>query len=96
VLLVSQCIQLSAAFALAALVYWDVVRVWHILSLSCVTGTAQAFGARLSIAAADARAPRRHANAIALNSTQFNLARMVGPLLAGVALATLAPRRASR
>jgi predicted MFS family arabinose efflux permease len=28
-------------------------------------------------------------NAIALNSTQFNLARVIGPLLAGVALATL-------
>ena len=31
VLLVSQCVQMSTAFALAALVYWDAVRVWHIL-----------------------------------------------------------------
>ena len=90
VLLVSQCVQLSTAFALAALVYWDVVRVWHILALSCVTGTAQAFGGPAYQSLLPNLVRRDDMpNAIALNSTQFNLARVIGPLLAGVALATL-------
>src|SRR5580693_6092909 len=43
-LILSQWIQLICAFLLAALVYFHVVRIWHILTLSFVTGTAQAFG----------------------------------------------------
>jgi predicted MFS family arabinose efflux permease len=90
VLLISQCVQLSTAFALAALVYWDQVRVWHILALSSITGTAQAFGGPAYQSLLPSLVRRDDMpNAIALNSTQFNLARMIGPLLAGVALATL-------
>jgi predicted MFS family arabinose efflux permease len=90
VLLVSQCVQMSTAFALAALVYWDTVKVWHILALSCITGTAQAFGGPAYQSLLPNLVRRDDMpNAIALNSTQFNLARVIGPLLAGVALATL-------
>jgi MFS family permease len=90
VLLISQCVQMSTAFALAALVYWDAVRVWHILALSFVTGTAQAFGGPAYQSLLPTLVRRNDMpNAIALNSTQFNLARVIGPLLAGVALATL-------
>ncbi len=88
ILLVSQYVQMSTAFALAILVYLDVVRIWHVLALSCITGTAQAFGSP----AYQSLLPmlvRRHdvPNAIALNSIQFNLARILGPLAAGIALA---------
>ena len=31
-MLMSQCIQMAAAFTLAGLVYTDVIRVWHILT----------------------------------------------------------------
>jgi predicted MFS family arabinose efflux permease len=90
VLLVSQCVQLSTAFALAALVYWDAVKVWHVLTLSCITGTAQAFGGPAYQSLLPNLVRRDDMpNAIALNSTQFNLARVIGPLLAGVALAAL-------
>jgi MFS family permease len=90
VLLVSQCVQMSTALALAALVYWDAVRVWHILTLSCVAGTAQAFGGPAYQSLLPNLVRRDDMpNAIALNSAQFNLARVIGPLLAGVALATL-------
>jgi len=90
VLLISQCIQLSTAFTLAALVYWDAVRIWHVLALSCLTGTAQAFGGPAYQSLLPSLVRRDDLpNAIALNSTQFNLARVIGPLLAGVALATL-------
>jgi len=90
VLLISQVVQLSTAFTLAALVYWDLVRVWHILTLSCITGTAQAFGGPAYQSLLPNLVRRDDMpNAIALNSTQFNLARVIGPLLAGVALATM-------
>jgi predicted MFS family arabinose efflux permease len=88
VLLVSQCVQMSTAFALAALVYWDAVQVWHVLALSAITGTAQAFGGPAYQSLLPNLVSRDDMpNAIALNSTQFNLARVIGPLLAGVALA---------
>jgi MFS family permease len=88
VLIASQCIQLSAAFTLAALVYWDVVRIWHILTLSVVTGMAQAFGGPAHQSLVPSLVDKKDLpNAIALNSIQFNLARVVGPLAAGAALA---------
>src|SRR5438105_12143888 len=42
-LILSQAIQLSCAFLLALLIYLGVVRIWHILTLSFVVGTAQSF-----------------------------------------------------
>ena len=87
-LLMSQYIQMAAAFTLAVLVYADVVRIWHVLSLSVVTGLAQAFGGPAYQSLIPSLIEKEHLpNAIALNSIQFNLARVVGPLLAGAALA---------
>ncbi len=87
-LLMSQYIQMAAAFTLAALVYADVVRIWHVLSLSIVTGLAQAFGGPAYQSLMPSLVEKEHLpNAIALNSIQFNLARVVGPLVAGAALA---------
>jgi MFS family permease len=87
-LLMSQCIQMTAAFTLAALVYWDVVAIWHVLALSVVTGMAQAFGGPAYQSLIPSLIDKQHLpNAIALNSIQFNLARVIGPLLAGAALA---------
>jgi MFS family permease len=88
-LLTSQYVQMSTAFALAALVYFDVIRVWHILMLSAVTGTAQAFGGPAHQSLMPLLIDKKDLpNAVALNSIQFNLARVIGPLLAGAALAT--------
>jgi MFS family permease len=86
-LLGSQYIQMTAAFILAALVYFSHVRIWHILSLSFFTGMAQAFGGPAYQSLVPSLVHKKHLpNAIALNSIQFNLARVFGPLLAGVAL----------
>src|SRR5512142_2499640 len=41
ILLGSQVIQMTCAFILAALLYYKVVQIWHILTLSFVTGLAQ-------------------------------------------------------
>jgi predicted MFS family arabinose efflux permease len=87
-LLASQYIQMTAAFTLAALVYWDVVHIWHVLALSVVTGLAQAFGGPAYQSLLPSLVSKDHVpNAIAFNSIQFNLARVIGPLFAGAALA---------
>ena len=88
-LLMSQYIQMATAFALAALVYWGQVRIWHVLVLSTITGLAQAFGGPAYQSLLPSLVDRQHLpNAIAFNSIQFNLARVIGPLMAGGALAT--------
>src|SRR5262245_51411198 len=87
-LLASQYIQMTAAFTLAALVYWNVVHIWHVLALSVITGLAQAFGGPAYQSLLPSLVSKDHVpNAIAFNSIQFNLARVIGPLFAGAALA---------
>ena len=44
VLLTSQVIQMTTAFTLAGLIWWNVVRVQYILALSFIAGLGQAFG----------------------------------------------------
>jgi MFS family permease len=87
-LLGSQYIQMSTAFTLAALVYWGAVRVEYVLLLSFAAGMGQAFGGPAYQALIPSLVQKRDLpNAIALNSIQFNLARVFGPLLAGATLA---------
>ena len=86
-LIASQVIQLVSALVLAALVGTHVVRIWHILCLSLVTGIAQSFGGPAYSALVPTLVDKEDLqNAIALNSIQFNLARVVGPALGGLAL----------
>jgi len=87
-LLGSQYVQMTTAFVLAALVYWHLVRVEYILLLSFVAGLGQAFGGPAYQALIPSLVEKKDLpNAIALNSIQFNLARVFGPLLAGFTLA---------
>lgn len=86
----SQVAQLSCAFLLASLFALGAVKVWHILALSFVVGTAQAFGGPAYQALIPTLVrPGEIAAAIAWNSIQFNLARVVGPVLGGLALTRL-------
>jgi MFS family permease len=87
-LMSSQWVQLTCAASLALLVHFHVVHIWHILALSFLTGCAQAFGGPAYQSLIPSLVGTKDlTNAIALNSIQFNVARMVGPLLAGAALA---------
>lgn len=90
ILLLSQFVQMTCAFLLAALIGFGVVKVWHILALSFVTGLAQAFGgpAYQALVPMLVKTEDLH-NAIALNSIQFNLARVIGPVLGGLAFTQL-------
>jgi MFS family permease len=87
VLLVSQYIQMASAFILTGLIFFHVIRIWEILCLSFVCGTAQSFGGPAYSALIPTLVKKDDMpNAIALNSIQFNLARVLGPALGGVAL----------
>jgi len=82
----SQYVQACSAFTLALLVWSGHVSIWHILALSFFSGCGQAFGGPAYQSMIPSLVPRRDLpNAIALNSTQFNLSRILGPT-AGVAI----------
>jgi len=86
-LLASQYVQMTSAFLLTILIATGYIRVWHILCLSFVVGTAQSFGGPAYQALVPSLVSREDlSNAIALNSIQFNLARVIGPVLGGEAL----------
>ena len=90
ILLASQYVQMATAAILTVLVAKDIVHVWQILCLSFISGLAQAFGGPAYSALIPTLVEKDDMpNAIALNSIQFNVAVMVGPALAGQALAKL-------
>jgi predicted MFS family arabinose efflux permease len=87
ILIGSQLGQMTTAFVLAALFFTGQVQVWHILALSFFTGLAQSFGGPAYQSLLPMMVPKDAIqNAIAMNSLQFNVARVVGPTLAGIAL----------
>jgi predicted MFS family arabinose efflux permease len=86
ILLGSQVVQMASALTLAALILRGGLQVWIILSLSFVVGLAQSFGGPAYQALVPTLVDKEDLpNAVALNSIQFNLARVIGPVLAGVA-----------
>ncbi|HPU84033.1 MAG TPA: MFS transporter [Candidatus Latescibacteria bacterium] len=78
-----------SALALGLLVVTEIVQVWHILVLSAISGIVMAFDvpARQSLVVDMVEDKRDLGNAIALNSTMFNGARLVGPSIAGLVIA---------
>jgi predicted MFS family arabinose efflux permease len=83
-LLISQFIQMSCAFFLAVLVLLGLKTIWPILCLSFIVGVAQSFGGPAYSALVPTLVdPEDLSNAIALNSIQFNLARVIGPVIGG-------------
>ncbi len=89
-LLMSQYIQMSSAFLLTGLFYFHVIHVWHILCLSFVSGVGQSFGGPAYSALLPTLVGQEdYPKAIAWNSIQFNLARVIGPTIAGITLAKL-------
>ena len=91
-MLLSQYLQMSFAFVLALLIYSGTVQVWHIFILSFLTGSAQSFSGPAYISLLPLLVKREDVpNAIAMNSMQFNLARVIGPLLAGLAYVAWGP-----
>ena len=90
ILLGSQYVQMTCAFVLTLLVSLRIVQIWHMMILVVVAGTAMSFGGPAYQALVPGLVERKDVpNAVALNSIQFNLARVIGPLIAGVTMAAL-------
>ncbi len=91
-LLMTQASLMAVSASLSVLTFLGIIQPWHILLLAFASGTVQSFDA-----------PARHAfvlemveredltNAIALNSTMFNLGTAVGPAVGGVIYAAVGP-----
>ena len=87
-ILMSQIIQMLVALVLALLIYTGRIHIAHVLALSLVAGCARAFGGPAYQSLIPTLVSKKHLpNAIALNSIQFNLAQVIGPVVAGAALA---------
>lgn len=79
--------MMAGAVALALLTALGVVNVYHVLALSFLSGCGLAMAAPAYQAFVHDLVGRRDLqNAIALNSAQFNLSRVVGPSLAGLVI----------
>jgi len=90
ILIATQTIAMLLAFVLAALALTGYVQVWHVFSLAALLGITNAFDipARQAFVA-DMVGREDLLNAIALNSSMFNGARMIGPALAGLLIDTV-------
>jgi MFS family permease len=90
-LLASQYLQMATAATLAVLVYFDLITIWYILVLSFITGCAQAFGGPAYQSLIPSLVEKKDLpNAVALNSIQFNVARVLGPLAFAATIAAFA------
>ncbi len=89
VLVITQTLSMLQAFALAALVLTKTVSVWHIIPLSILLGCVNAFDITTRQAFVPDMLEKREdlGNAIALNSSLFNGARLIGPAFAGILIA---------
>ena len=84
-LIYSQIVAGITALVLGTLVVTGVVKVWMILGLSFITGCCMSIAGPSYLALVFDLVGREDlANAIALNSTQFQLARAIGPVAAGI------------
>jgi predicted MFS family arabinose efflux permease len=89
-MLMSQVVQMIVAVILAVLIFTGDIQIWMVIALSFISGCAQAFGGPAYQSLIPTLVGKEHLpNAIALNSIQFNLARVIGPIVAAVALSSL-------
>lgn len=91
-LLFTQSFMMVLAFILAALTFSNRVQPWHIILLALALGVGNAFDAPARQSFVFEMVEREDlANAIALNSSMFNLATVVGPAVSGIVYALVGP-----
>ncbi|MBP1702553.1 MAG: major facilitator superfamily 1 [Chloroflexi bacterium] len=91
-LIITQTTMMLLAFLLAGLVFLDKIQAWQIVLIAFFLGIANAFDAPARQAFVVELVDREDlTNAIALNSTMFNSAIVVGPAVAGAVYAALGP-----
>ncbi|MDA6068132.1 MFS transporter [Flavobacterium sp. AC] len=88
VLMITQIISAMQAVLLTVLIFMEHYVIWEILSLSVLLGIVNAFDipARQPLVHDIIKKKEDLPNAIALNSTLNNLARLIGPSLSGIVL----------
>ncbi|MCE5314876.1 MAG: MFS transporter [Armatimonadota bacterium] len=89
VVIVTQTLAMMQAFALAALTFAGVIRVWHVIVLAICAGAIGAFDnpIRQSMLVELVDGNKDDIlSCVSLSSTAFNGARVLGPALAGVTL----------
>lgn len=91
IMIVSQILSMIQALTLALLYFTNTIEVWNVLLLSVIQGCINAFDtpARQSFVIEMVEDKNDIGNAVALNSSMFNGARLVGPSIAGVLIASL-------
>ncbi len=89
VLVSTQVLAMVQSLALATLALTGVIQVWHVLVLQAFQGVINSFDtpARQSFLIDMIEDPADLSNAIALNSSMVNGARMIGPSIAGLLIA---------
>lgn len=90
VIMLTQTLSLVQALVLALLTLSGVIQPWHIITLAAALGAINAFDipARQAFIV-ELVGPEQLPNAIALNSTGFNVARVVGPAIGGLLVAAV-------
>ncbi len=92
IIITTQIIFMVQAFAMAALVFSGAAKYWHILALSAVFGLSQTFDMPARQSYFIELVGKKHImNAISLNSTIVNLAKIIGPAIAGFAMIAIGP-----
>ena len=88
----TQTVSMVLAFVLAALTFGNIIQVWELIFIAFLVGVVNAFDVPIRQAFLVEMVVKEDLpNAIALNSSIFNGARVVGPAIAGFALAWKGP-----
>jgi MFS family permease len=89
ILITTQILAMMQSLTLAALALSGIIQLWHLLVLSLIQGMINAADApaRQAFVTELVERPEDLANAIAINSTMFNGARLVGPAIGGLLIA---------
>jgi MFS family permease len=91
IIILTQSLAMLQALILATLTLTNSIQIWHIISLSIFIGIVNAFDmpTRQSFVVDLVEDKKDLPNAIALNSSMFNAARLVGPTVAGILISVL-------
>jgi MFS family permease len=89
-LVTTQVLAMLQAFCFWALVYFDLIQFWHVVLLVLILGTINSLNQTARHSLINNLVPREDLmNAIALNSSLANLAKIIGPSLGGVLIGVI-------
>lgn len=90
IITVCQSIQMLCPCMLVILLLTDAARPWMVIALSAIVGVTDALSMpSFQTIVPSIVEPGELASALALNATQFNLSRVIGPTIAGILMATV-------